>query len=309
MCAAKAAVPTHSISAPLVDAHGRPWGHRDSRVRFAAAHNPKGALVFVHGFWGKAESTWAGFPELLTSGSSAVAKAADYDLYFFAYDSKISAIASATLFGEFIKQLASVPAKEAINPSLGSFGPETRKDRWADSKFEYQRIIICGHSLGALVVRRGLLDLALAPKSTANAWLPKVELILFAPAHLGARIIPLVSMMLGGLGAVFYGIRIDGRVGEAALRYNFPSLDDLERNSTTLQQLVSDTDFFLKAKPSAVRWLQAKVIAAEYEKIVYLGRFASDDVPPVLVRNANHTSICKPLSLTHDALTNLLPLL
>jgi hypothetical protein len=301
---------THLYSAPLVNSHGKPWGVKSSRVRFAVAQRPRGALVFVHGFRGKSEATWSRFPELLSCGHSAVCKAAEYDAYYYGYDSRPSVVASSAALGKFINELATTPSKEIINPSLGSaFGNTARGYRWCDNAFQYERIIVCAHSMGALVVRRALLNLFLARGSQMSPWSSKVQLLLYAPAHLGANILPLVSMVLGGIGVVFHAVRIDGKIGEAALRARFHSLNDLDRNSTTIQQLITDTTTILLSNPAAKRWLQATVVDGEYDGIVQHGRFVEDDVPPVVVPDADHFSVCKPTSFSDEAITTLLSFL
>src|SRR6185436_2453143 len=71
---------------------------RDVQVMFATNPGPK-AILFIHGFSGKAIATWSDFHELLPDCSAC----ADRDLYFYGYDGlRAGLIASASIFRGFL---------------------------------------------------------------------------------------------------------------------------------------------------------------------------------------------------------------
>ncbi len=268
---------------------------------------PKGAIVFVHGFRGVAETTWQKFPELLTSGSSKVKAAANYDLYFFQYDSRVEAADSAHFLGSFLNELGTAPGWNIINPSLGSaIGTQNANIRWQSKNFRYEKIIICAHSLGAVVARRALLDRSVPP---AAAWLSKVQLLLFAPAHFGAKIIPLFSMTLDGLAVGFGALRISGKVGEVALRSYYKSLDNLAPKSQCLTDLDRDSRARRAANPDSTDWLRANVVRANGDAVVFAGSFVDDHLPHTIIKPSTHIRVCKPQLETDVALTTLLRIL
>lgn len=286
---------THLLNVPLVDSQGAPWGKPSGSVRFSARKEPEGAIVFIHGFAGAAEGTWRGFPACLTSGGRATAKAASYDIYSYAYDWRLQVGTVAIEFGNFLSALMASPAADVINPSIGTaFGVNKRLGRWNAPRFRYRRIVLCAHSLGAIVSRRALLNM-----SDAGVTLNPIRLLLFAPAHCGARIVPLMSLALGGMNIP---------LADAVLRYWIPSLDDLDPRSKVIEDLAADTESaLLSAK--ATDYLKAHVLHAKYERVVHVKRFVQDNTPHKLGLKDNHLSICKPESVTHIAVASLLNLL
>ena len=73
----------HRLSPLLRDANRKPRG-QGSRGRFAAIEEPRGAVIFVHGFKGSAIDTWLDFPFALERES----RVEDYDLLFYGYDTR-----------------------------------------------------------------------------------------------------------------------------------------------------------------------------------------------------------------------------
>lgn len=242
-----------------------PWGE-GSRAHWATKPNGS-ALVFVHGFSGSAVDTWLQFPEFLrqrseTSGS---------DLLFYGYDSLRTQVRpNAVKLVAFLGELLAQPARtmnSTVDPPL-----------YRDAAFQYDRVTIVAHSLGAVVARRALLD---AHKSAA-LWAPKVTLILFAPAHMGAHLIPFLGAVLG----VFRFAPI-----EAIAKWQFPTLAELTPGSPTLAGLEKDTAKALATGRAS--YLRAKAVAiAENDNVVVLNDFCDDPVPVVMPRS--HVALCKP---------------
>ena len=203
-------------------------------------------------------------------------KAADYDLFFYGYDSRRSASSSAIELVEFLRAVAESPADKVTNPSLAS-GMPLRKP------FSYEALVLCAHSLGAVVSRLALLD-AVDDDESPCRWLAKLRLVLFAPAHSGALIIELASLGLGGFPLV-------GSALQALARARHISLRDLEPRSNTLKELRKRTEKALAGEFGKCH--RAWVAHARRDKIVLSDKFLSDR-PAKLFKDANHISICKP---------------
>jgi pimeloyl-ACP methyl ester carboxylesterase len=103
------------------------------------AKKARAAIVFVHGFGGKADSTWGRFPELLMSE----ALLANWDVFSIGYSTSLafdiagvwSADPEIITLGGLIEAVADVPPLDA-----------------------YESIAILAHSMGGLLVQRALLS-------------------------------------------------------------------------------------------------------------------------------------------------------
>jgi alpha-beta hydrolase superfamily lysophospholipase len=121
------------------------------------------------------------------------------------------------------------------------------------SAFSYKGVIIVAHSLGAVVSRLTLLD----AYWRNLAWTQRTGLVLFAPAHSGAQILPLASLALGVLRLA---------PAEALARFRYQVLQDLGENSQPLVDLAEKTR---KALTKGAQHLIAKrVVHAGQDKIV-----------------------------------------
>jgi pimeloyl-ACP methyl ester carboxylesterase len=268
-----------------IDAYGR-----HSRAKFAAAPDGR-AILFVHGFLGKALETWYRFPMLLPD----VASCAGVDLYFYGFDTgSRSANVLATQLRELLKALLSPGIGRLIDVAEGT---DTLRRGEA---FRYERITIAAHSLGAVVVRRALLDLA---REIDDAALARVRLVLFAPAHMGGDIIALARLAMQPLPFPPF---------EAAARWKFPVLGDLDpERSKMLPLLQTHTAAQLTAARAArtttAHLIAERVIHAEFDggRVVSDNQFC-DDPPMTLFEGATHFSVCKPWSETSFPLVELL---
>jgi len=242
----------------------------DKDVQALFATRPGGkAILFIHGFSGDPIKTWSDFHVLLPAAQNC----RDRDLYFYGYDGlRANMNSSAALFRDFLDRLFQQSA-EFVNHNL----PE---DAQRPNTFQYDDVLLVAHSLGAVIVRRALLDLTRLDRS----WLAKTRLVLFAPAHKGASIADLALEVASS----FRFLRFFGAVA----RFESPLIDQLKPGSPQLISLLKETE--LASQNGANLHLRAhQVIIAEYERIVENETFGSDP-PPVTIPNTEHTTVCKP---------------
>ncbi|MEW5918828.1 MAG: hypothetical protein AB1762_20670, partial [Gemmatimonadota bacterium] len=161
------------------------------------------------------------------------------------------------------------------------------------------RLIICAHSLGAVVSRIALLEAG--SRTPPSPWLKRIRLVLFAPAHLGASIIPLVSVALS---AVTIG-PLSGQLIEPMLKARFAVLIDLEPSSRTLKLLEQRTKTALGAKYRTNVHLRANVIHGGRDIVVDQNTFVGD-FGLIRFPGKTHTQVCKPELGFIDPLTTLL---
>lgn len=225
-------------------------------------------MLFVHGYGGDALGTWSRFQDLLP----AEVKCASYDLLFYEYNGIETPIyiSSARLrslldfmFGSPVAVINATLPHAVLRPN----------------NFAYDSAVIVAHSLGAVIARQALLEGAVSNA----AWSGKTKLILFAPAHKGARVQELAEAAIGGFRFL--------PVVSALWRFHSPLVDQLRPDSVELKDLETKTrEAILKGNTSLIA---DRVIHAEYEKIVVALPFG-DDPPPVILYGRDHFSLCKP---------------
>lgn len=231
---------------------------------FLTIDKPKNLVIFVHGFNGKATGTWGEFPDLIRNTNDFV----NSDVIFYGYDSlKGQANNNAVTFYSFLNYIC-----ENSPNNLGY------KRHHLEDDFRYQQILIVAHSLGAIVVRRALLN-----ANTENKfWLPNCKMVLFAPAHKGARIQNLIIESLPSVGKIITGLGL----------LKIPVLDDLRPTSQTILNLIADSQYYLNQNKGQFT-IAHKVIWANNEVVVHNDQFCNDP-PPTLIDNKSHSSVCKP---------------
>jgi pimeloyl-ACP methyl ester carboxylesterase len=230
---------------------------------------PTGAIVFVHGFHGNTALTFKDLPRLLDSD----ARASAYDLFFFGYESlKVNAGAAAAELCEFLSALGSAPLKKVMVASV-PLG-------WLRSNaFSYQRIVIVAHSLGAIVSRLALLRAS--SLYDGAAWLKLTELVLYAPAHLGAVAEELIRESFLGPFAVL-------------LKARTPVLNTLAKGSRLLQQLETDTNAVLAAGGPTNHVIAARVVHSQTDNVVESdARFCGDPFADYVEQFRSHSLVCK----------------
>jgi len=239
--------------------------HGKNTVGYFTTANPENLILFVHGFNGSAIDTWNEFPALIKDNAAY----ANSDVVFYGYESlKGQANNNALRFYNFLKVVA-----EENTTRLGY----PRKK--LPSNFRYTKIIIVAHSLGTIIVRRALLN----AKAENKVWLANSKMILFAPAHRGARIQNPIIETLPVLGKIIAGL------GLIAI----PVLEDLRPNSQTITNLINDTQNLLLQGVGDFT-IAHTVVWADNDIVVENEPFCQDPVA-VLVDNKSHTKVCKPV--------------
>lgn len=246
-------------------------------------------VVFVHGFGGSARNTWPDFPSLLTANPLLEA----FDFLFYGYNGRTQqAHNSANEFGAFLSNFLGDPAA-FVNQSIPT--------GYKRSNFGYDRIVLVAHSLGAVVVRRALLDFyeRVQLEQVAGEWLDGVRLVLMAPAHNGAFAAQGAYAALGDLG--WPVLKLIGHY----VRYRIPLLTELQVNSLVITTLHRDTAAVIDAHRSAGKAIPAflrahSVLWAKDELVVQNAKFFVD--PQAVLVAADHHGVCKPKDVTHQAL-------
>ncbi|MFN8547191.1 MAG: hypothetical protein U0527_04270 [Candidatus Eisenbacteria bacterium] len=243
-------------------------------------------LLFVHGFGDGAVKCWKDFPSLLL----AERKAAGADLVFFGYDSLFSQVgANAQELYKLLDLLITAPSS-FINPLVDP--SEARPP-----SFAYTRVVIVAHSLGAVITRKALLS----AHGKNCTWQGRCTLVLFAPAHMGARS---PKLALGGVALV----PAIGGVLSGLAQHFIPALDDLVPGSPVLAQLLDDSKKLLAV--GGADHLKAKVVVfGAKERVVLTTRFGEDPDPPEWVPKKGHTDIQQPTTSFRLPLDRVLALL
>lgn len=236
---------------------------------FLAIEPTRKAVVFVHGYGGNPNSTWADFDRL----SILRAEFSGYDLIFYEYDGLESELrASGHLFYKFLDWL--------FNSSLIAINNALPKGSERPTTFGYDEIVLVCHSLGAVISRLALLR---ATKESQK-WVSKIRLVLFAPAHKGARVRELALEVATHY--KFLGLFTSWG------RFKSPLIDQLKQGSIELTELETETAKEL-TRGANKQLIARTVCIAELEHIVFNDKFCQDPQPDP-IRHTTHTTVCKP---------------
>jgi pimeloyl-ACP methyl ester carboxylesterase len=239
-----------------------PWGEK-SRGYWSI--QPTGTvIVFVHGFGGGPVTTWSQFENLLPG-------AHHHDLVFFGYDGVRSRCGiPATQLREFLDELWSYPVR-TTNSCLDAAAHRP-------AGFRFDRFILVGHSLGGVICRRALLD----ARNGASEWLERTTLALYAPAHMGAHVLALISNVMG----VF-------KLPLAAVaEWAFPVISDLKEGSQFLKDLRDETKGAIE-RGNAEALRARLVVLAEHDTVVNTNTFSPHDAPATILP-CGHLEVCRP---------------
>lgn len=233
-------------------------------------------VVFIHGFGGRATSTWDDFR---FSGKFS-SWWRDADMLFVGYDStKDNITAVANRIRRNIPRFYPLP----FPPAMVVGGAQAREDIGTP----YEDLVILGHSLGGLIARRMLVD-------AAQGWIddkdeaferPSVldaRLRLFSPATAGFR----AAGLLGLLKATPFWPAVNMYLREAS------AYTDLQPGSTTLVETRRRTEK-LAAESKDLGALRAQIIWANPDDVVIAERYDTDRVDDS-IDGTSHTSVCKP---------------
>ena len=259
--------------------------------------DPEAAAVFVHGFRGHPRKSWFDFQGLIDELQGKFPAWGKCDLFFYSYPSHDQIKPLAENFLAFLIRLF---------PQYGTRGdffglrlpwqdftlPSGRRiiTRPIDTRQAYKRLILVGHSTGALIIREAVLQtlrplIASLDKTTWEKYLFILNAFLrfFAPAHRGA-------MCAGPLGGVLHL-----PVSEWVLAfwlYSNPLFRNLQPGSPVLEDIRRETEELQKTFPD-IPALRASSLFGAKDVIVYMGKYKNDvDCPTEPWRT--HTSVCKP---------------
>jgi hypothetical protein len=247
---------------------------------------PDTAIIFVHGFGGKPTSTWRDFQGLVDEYSPDYKWWATSDMFFYAYESLHTPIRhNADLLVGFVD---SVWAGGWTEPPL-----ERKYER------KYQDLILVGHSEGAVVIRRMILDRyyqhkadvdktnppnrethdAAMRKALDSDFLMGAYLRLFAPACMGTNFSSYAGFITS------FSLLISAIAATSLVR------NELLPDSTVLKNLKAGTEE-AHAAFSDVRSLFTNPLFGVPDQIVVSDSYAGEKL--LWERGRDHFSICKP---------------
>lgn len=239
--------------------------NKEKTVAFYSMLPPRRLIIFVHGFGGNATGTWDEFSKLKNDHE----RFTESDIIFYGYPSLQQQVNNnALIFKKFILDNQK-PTNDYNDCSYRNITNES----------EYESIVLVGHSLGAIIIRRALLTLK--QEGGHNVLLDKIKMLLFAPAHKGTLI----------KASYISGPTLLGVLGSIGI-YKTPSFSNLQSNSATITSLLQDTQHYIDIGDFDFT-IAAKVIWANEDQIVENDRFFLD--PVAIPEEGSHTSICKPI--------------
>ena len=252
--------------------------HRKSFARLSKDAGTKTCIVFVHGFFGNARTTWQHFAELCDTGATTGSALLDRsDLYFFDYPAQSGFVkASAHELSTFLGRVFPTPDMKLF------FYEDACRAAIRNSWTPYTKVVLVGHSLGAVVIRECVENQFRLPGELTPAnWVQACEVRLFGAAHLGFQ-------PSGWKDFVFEAL-------PSALT-SFPKIwrafNDLRQDSTTLRDLRNRTQLLASSRPSATCF-RAHLLYGTKEAVVIPGEFDCDYRIRWL-EGLNHTQVCKP---------------
>jgi len=275
-----------------------PWGTASSYALVSDADSVDTAIVYVHGFLGNAQSTWEQVQYYADRLEGEPFR--DADLYFFDYPAEEQFVpASVSRLRDFLTTIYPSPPCALLEAPLRDYDWRLPDDSPIVSLRDlrpYSRLVLVGHSLGAVVIRRLIADEAMSQDDARRNVLSvnpsrflDAELVLMAPAQIG--------FSPSGLNGLVHALPFSRfLVPYAAV---FRAFQDLTPGCYTLKQLNRETVRMAASHPGS-RAFSPRMLWGESEDVVHEGRFDSD--PPSLVEHApgkNHVTVCK---LTRDYL-------
>lgn len=273
----------------------------NSYVLLSSCDTCDNIAVFVHGFGGRPTSTWRDFQGLIDHFGTEFPFWQNTDLFFYSYDSRRPVQVTSQDFSSFLQTVITGEIDE-IAPSDFPFKPKFLETPLRWETHHYKQLHLLGHSEGAVVIRRAILDRLLSLERAArnklgnsasatevrdfvqgvmaSDFIMNAKMDLFAPACLGTNF----SSAFGFLTA--YSDILN------AIAASFASRNDLLPESPILTQLRAETENASKQHP-AVNAFRAEVLFGENDHIVYVGGYNCDHLLPY-EKEQSHTSVCKP---------------
>lgn len=162
-----------------------------------------------------------------------------------------------------------------------------------DRELPYREVVVVTHSMGSVVVRKAMVE----ADEDKHPWTRQVSLVLYAPAHLGARVVRYISQSLDSTLL---------RPLVPLLKYKCQPIDELKPNSELLKTLAQEVTDRLKADPEKRFLIARRVIHAYGDNVVLKRdkRFCLD--PKATWIEGDHFSISKPANDSSEPLLQLL---
>jgi pimeloyl-ACP methyl ester carboxylesterase len=260
------------------------------------AQRPKKAVVFVHGFLGDARKTWSNFQGLIDEFQPTFPDWEKSDLFFYSYPSRGQIKPLAEQFRVFLDEIF-----PTIDNGSRFFPPRRQPQMYTlpsgrmltasiENEEPYDRLILVGHSTGALLIREMVLQelrsrsLNQSKVKTGESFILDASLRLFAPAHRGA-------LCAGTVGALFH-LPVSEWLLSLMLKSNALFVS-LQSGSPAIEDLRRETEQFQDEYHNALTALVAISLFGSNDTIVYIGKYKGDLECPTEPGHS-HSSICKP---------------
>jgi hypothetical protein len=172
-----------------------------------------------------------------------------------------------------------------IRSDLLSVGGETLREHREE---EYEELVLVGHSLGGLIVRRALCDVAAGwwkakHRSAKPPPLLQARTRLFSPASAGFRLAGWPGMLRATMSWRLINM----------ILFRSPAYTDMQPGSTILEDTRQRTESLVSKLPSQASALVASIAWADPDNVVLDQPYATDG-PVTYVHHKTHTSVCKP---------------
>jgi len=233
----------------------------------------------VHGFGGRAVKTWDDFAD--SGEGSAWWRASD--MLFVGYHSLTEqpGETASWLRQRLVDFYPWLPPSLLVRSGVAVRPP---------AEDPYRELILVGHSLGGLVLRLALLQLArewlsavhLGPSAGPSPALLQTELRLFSPASAGFQ--PAGSLALAtSLRPLAY-----------ALLRIAPAFSALQGDSDLLTRTRAQTETMVAVHAPALDGMRAHILWARPENVVVRDGYDTDYEAKSLVPKRDHVAVCKP---------------
>ncbi|HEX7359596.1 MAG TPA: hypothetical protein VF283_03805 [Bryobacteraceae bacterium] len=264
------------------------WKRSFALLSEAAADEVTRAVVFVHGYSGKARSTWTDFLSLVDDDRIAGLWWETSDLFFYDYfwRSMFRRVGENALdLFHFVHDVFPKPPQALFDGG----GTSIRRD------FSYRELTLVGHSEGGVLIRKIILHAAdrnaplvawrRTPEASRPAVLPKPDGILVANVRLFAP--ALGGEALAGMMGVIASLPIIS----SALHASAAKLD-LAPGATAITSARRYTDEWSKAVD--LECFKAHIVWAAHDFVVDPEKYLDDLQCTRSPKGTDHASVCKP---------------
>lgn len=235
---------------------------------FLSLETPDTLIVFVHGFTGDAINTWNKFPEKMPCTEAANKS----DIVFYGYES----LEVSRGIGDLSADLSRFMNSELSDTSNINRIAQSKE---LEAPRKYSKIIFVAHSLGAVLVRKTLIS----AKTSNRDWLNKTQMLLFAPAHKGSK---LLELLLG-----VCKITTISKIVAIGIGNIYQVINDLRKDSQFLTEMREKSDYYISRGEGNFTKAQ-KVVWCHQDNVVYNVDFCEDPLSYKYYKS--HTEICKP---------------